>query len=83
MAQEYLQVTELSPQYTLLSAASAGAAASLITNPLDMIKLRLQVQRAYAAEPNAVVYTGIVDGLTKVIRYVSRAHNAVFGVLKS
>lgn len=68
MAQEYLKSTELPPHYTLASAATAGAAASLITNPLDMIKLRLQVQRAYAAEANAVAYTGILDGLTKVIR---------------
>ncbi|TMW58570.1 hypothetical protein Poli38472_010129 [Pythium oligandrum] len=67
-AQKFLQTEQLSPQYTLLSAATAGAAASFLTNPLDMIKLRLQVQRAYAAEPNAVAYTGIVDGLTKVIR---------------
>ncbi|KAJ0412029.1 hypothetical protein ATCC90586_004575 [Pythium insidiosum] len=46
LAQQYLKTEDLAPQYTLISAASAGAAASFITNPLDMIKLRLQVSRA-------------------------------------
>jgi hypothetical protein len=35
--------------WSLLASASAGAAASLITNPLDMIKLRLQIQRSVEA----------------------------------
>lgn len=35
--------------WALLASASAGAAASLITNPLDMIKLRLQIERGVAA----------------------------------
>jgi len=72
-AQAYLGLDELEPQYTLLSAATAGAAASFLTNPLDLIKLRLQVQRAVtAAAGNAgsspLPYRGVVDGLAYVIR---------------
>lgn len=71
---KYLEVDtdSIPPHYTLASAAVAGAAASFLTNPLDMIKLRLQVQRAYA-EPSTEIYRGIIDGLTKVIRY-KRTH---------
>ena len=36
---------ELPLPYTILSSASAGALASFLTSPLDMVKLRLQVQR--------------------------------------
>ena len=36
---------ELPLSYTILSSASAGALASFLTSPLDMVKLRLQVQR--------------------------------------
>lgn len=43
MMQSYLQVKELPPMYTLVGAATAGAAASFLTNPLDLVKLRLQV----------------------------------------
>ncbi|CAM9150188.1 unnamed protein product, partial [Phaeothamnion confervicola] len=38
---------------TLCNAAAAGALASWITNPLDLAKLRLQVQRGEAATPVA------------------------------
>ncbi|DAZ99506.1 TPA: hypothetical protein N0F65_005378 [Lagenidium giganteum] len=68
-AQNMMATTVLAPQYTLACAATAGAAASFLTNPLDLIKLRLQVQRAGAADTtSAAMYTGVVDGLTKVIR---------------
>ncbi|KAG7388843.1 hypothetical protein PHYPSEUDO_011677 [Phytophthora pseudosyringae] len=67
-AQKRLRVEELPAQYTLASAAIAGATASLLTNPLDLVKLRLQVQRAYATEGAPAAYSGIVDGLTQVIR---------------
>jgi hypothetical protein len=46
--------------YFLLCGAGAGAFASLITNPLDLVKLRLQVQRAAdskAATPNSKAIT--------------------------
>lgn len=36
---------ELPLSFTILSSASAGAMASFLTSPLDMAKLRLQVQR--------------------------------------
>lgn len=36
---------ELPLSFTILSSASAGALASFLTSPLDMVKLRLQVQR--------------------------------------
>ncbi|KAJ8561579.1 hypothetical protein ON010_g8102 [Phytophthora cinnamomi] len=42
-AQKRLEVEELPAHYTLVSAAAAGATASFLTNPLDLIKLRLQV----------------------------------------
>ncbi|KAH7482494.1 hypothetical protein PRIC1_006884 [Phytophthora ramorum] len=67
-AQKRLEVDELPAQYTLASAAVAGATASFLTNPLDLIKLRLQVQRAYVTEGSPAAYRGIVDGLTQVIR---------------
>ncbi|KAG6580074.1 Mitochondrial Carrier (MC) Family [Phytophthora cinnamomi] len=67
-AQKRLEVEELPAHYTLVSAAAAGATASFLTNPLDLIKLRLQVQRAYATEGTPAAYRGIVDGLTQVIK---------------
>ncbi|TDH70522.1 hypothetical protein CCR75_006532 [Bremia lactucae] len=63
-----LNVDELSPTCTLTSAAIAGASASFLTNPLDLIKLRLQVQRSYASKESSTAYRGIVDGLKQVIR---------------
>ncbi|KAI9987312.1 hypothetical protein PInf_023313 [Phytophthora infestans] len=68
LAQNRLDVEELPAQYTLASAAAAGATASFLTNPLDLIKLRLQVQRAYASQGTPAAYRGIIDGLTQVIR---------------
>lgn len=34
-------------------------------------RLLLQIQRAYASEANSIAYTGIVDGLTQVVKYVT------------
>ncbi|CAH0482038.1 unnamed protein product [Peronospora belbahrii] len=67
-AQKQLDLQELPAHYTLGSAAVAGAMASFLTNPLDLIKLRLQVQRVYTIEEAPTAYHGIVDGLTRVIR---------------
>jgi uncharacterized membrane protein YgcG len=39
------KVEEIPFQWTLASAAGAGALASWITNPVDLVRLRLQVQR--------------------------------------
>lgn len=70
-AQAYLGVEEVPAQYTLLGAATAGATASFLTNPLDLIKLRLQVQRAVLAtgsDSTPPPYRGVVDGLKHVIK---------------
>lgn len=59
---------------SLVCSAAAGAAASILTNPLDMVKLRLQVQRAssLSAVPGEASldygYTGLVQGLGKMLR---------------
>jgi len=67
---------------SLLSAAAAGGAASFVTNPLDLVKLRLQVQRAnraasaasassgtaHASDGLGFHYKGMADGLSSVIR---------------
>ena len=66
---------------SLLSGASAGALASFLTNPLDIVKLRLQVSRGIAAttkqfqdtggrigEGMDFQYKGVVDGLRSILR---------------
>ena len=45
--QKRLETDELPAHYTLTSATLAGATASFLTNPLDLIKLRLQVRFAF------------------------------------
>uniref|UniRef100_K3X8A2 Mitochondrial carrier protein n=1 Tax=Globisporangium ultimum (strain ATCC 200006 / CBS 805.95 / DAOM BR144) TaxID=431595 RepID=K3X8A2_GLOUD len=44
MAKAYLGAEHLPPQFTLAGAALASATASFLTNPLDLVKLRIQVQ---------------------------------------
>ena len=72
----------------LASGAGAGALASLLTNPLDIVKLRLQVQRGststQARQRNNVVgyggnfgYRNMVDGLCKLVR-----HEGAHGLLR-
>eukprot|EP00536_Pseudo-nitzschia_multiseries_P010524 jgi/Psemu1/307365/fgenesh1_kg.323_\ len=46
---ENMPSTVVPLQFTILSSASAGAIASFLTSPLDMAKLRLQVQRGAEA----------------------------------
>merc|ERR1712087_166489 len=43
--EEEKTVDQLSSWYIAASACSAGAIAAVVTNPLDMVKLRMQVQR--------------------------------------
>lgn len=81
--------TELSFVNSLAYSALSGGVASYITNPLDLIKLRLQVQRgvkvsaATTAEAIPPVldarfeYSGFGDGLKKVYR-----HEGIKGLFK-
>lgn len=52
--------------WIILSSASAGALASFLTSPLDMAKLRLQIQRGNGNK--GIVYKGIVDCLRQAYR---------------
>jgi len=56
---------------TLGAAALAGSLASFLTNPLDLVKLRLQVQRGAAAGgggAGATTYRGVGHGLGAVVK---------------
>jgi hypothetical protein len=62
---------------TMISAGIANAIAALTTNPLDLVKTRLQVQRAVLTVGNERVvsqqfsfaYTGLLGGLRETIRH--------------
>jgi len=68
---------ELPFAYNLFNGAAAGGLAAVITNPLDMAKLRLQVQRrrlAAGASPTSsggfgFNYRNVVDGVTSIARH--------------
>ena len=60
--------TDLSFSATVLCAATAGGLASWLTSPLDMAKLRLQVQRSQMATNESIVYTGMWDCLRQTWR---------------
>ena len=64
------QELELPFHWVVACSASAGAAASWLTSPLDMAKLRLQVQRGKAAtgEGTQVMYRGMIDVLQFAFR---------------
>ena len=63
----------------VLNSSTASMLASFVTNPLDLVKLRLQVQRsgggqsAASKEEAAVLihtwgtYTGMIDGLRQIV----------------
>ena len=70
-ARAYLQQSEVPFHWTVLSSCTAGAAASWITSPLDMAKLRLQVQRGvqeHQQSTTSVFYRGILDCLGQSYR---------------
>lgn len=56
---------------SMLSSMIAGAAAGFLTNPLDLVKLRLQVQRGSKAATGKTTegfqYRHMVDGLIQVV----------------
>jgi hypothetical protein len=58
--------------FIILSSASAGAVASWVTSPLDMAKLRLQVQRgaqlSSSSSTRITTHRGIADALAYAYR---------------
>ena len=48
---------------------SATATACIFTNPLEVIKTRLQLQGEMAASASAVRYTGVADTAVKMVRH--------------
>ncbi|KAI9034641.1 mitochondrial carrier family [Hyaloraphidium curvatum] len=66
-----LQKTDLLPMgWQIGTACAAGGLASWLTNPLDMVKLRLQVQRGEASEVKGGLgfkYRGMADGLKAIV----------------
>ncbi|GKY92413.1 hypothetical protein MPSEU_000211900 [Mayamaea pseudoterrestris] len=65
-----LPTADLSFQSTLICSAGAGAAASWVTSPLDLAKLRLQVSRSQQQlQTNASpAYRGVFDCLRQAFR---------------
>lgn len=58
---------DISFKESLFCSAIAGALASIITNPLDLVKLRMQVQRASSTyKPEEAVYKNLLQGLIHV-----------------
>jgi hypothetical protein len=69
---------ELPFLYTVLSSASAGALASWLTSPLDMAKLRLQVQRGNNTA-DTTAYRGVWDCLVHSYRHQGGVHGLFRG----
>jgi len=62
-------VSQMPTSVFLFCGAVAGAGASFFTNPLDLVKLRMQVQRQSGREvPSAERYLHTGDGLVKLAR---------------
>jgi len=59
------QLDEISSVYIAVSACTAGGIAAVVTNPLDMIKLRMQVQRGGIYNFG---YANLFDGARKLIQ---------------
>jgi hypothetical protein len=64
-SKEHVQSPNLPLPWIVLSSAGAGALASYLTSPLDMAKLRLQVQRGQSASSNL----GSLGGSTPMPSY--------------
>eukprot|EP00934_Nitzschia_sp_Nitz4_P004058 Nitzschia sp. Nitz4//scaffold13_size275219//56687//57844//NITZ4_000851-RA/size275219-exonerate_protein2genome-gene-0.43-mRNA-1//-1//CDS//3329535945//4048//frame0 len=67
MSKSFSGTEVLSTPWLILSSSGAGALASFLTSPLDLAKLRLQVQRGQAAS-NGPKYRGVVDCLVHAFR---------------
>jgi hypothetical protein len=63
MSKDFAETETLSLPYLISSSASAGALASFLTSPLDLAKLRLQVQRGTNSPHGFEQYQGIIDCL--------------------
>ena len=67
---------------TVLSSATAGAVASWVTSPLDMAKLRLQVQRGATTKntttTTTTAYRGVWDCLVHSYRYQGAGVKGLF-----
>jgi hypothetical protein len=62
---------ELPFLHTVLCSATAGAAASWVTSPLDMAKLRLQIQRgkhATGLQGDRIDHRGMIDCLSNIYK---------------
>ncbi len=68
MSKDVAKTETLSLPYLISSSASAGALASFLTSPLDLAKLRLQVQRATNTPHGLEHYRGIIDCLQQAYR---------------
>jgi hypothetical protein len=63
-----LEKVEIPFSWLLLCSSSASAVSAYVTSPLDMAKLRLQVQRGHATEhanQTSTAYRGVIDCLRK------------------
>lgn len=69
MSKEASASESLSLPWLILSSSGAGALASFLTSPLDLAKLRLQVQRGQLFKDASLpVYRGVVDCLRQAYR---------------
>jgi Mitochondrial carrier protein len=66
---EIIQSSPLPLHLQIATASIAGAIASFITSPLDLVKFRLQIQRASLANSKESIfnYTGVLNGLRQIV----------------
>jgi hypothetical protein len=64
---EKSSIKELGTVNNLLGGAVAGAVATTFTNPMDVVKTRLQTQSELPLEDRR--YKGVIDAFVKIARY--------------